>query len=171
MAYIPNTAWLDLKRPPEVRFHSFRCWLSQLLFERLSFSENPERRARQLGQCEAIVLHTVTELEQRGFRLDGPALKSWIETKIITIAEYQEKNLIDNFFIYFKRSWGRYVEQQAEDLKERTKSNAYLKAVRGLKTVPQLAYLAEEDRLREKLRKRQNQAAKKAGEKNQQTLF
>lgn len=166
-----NTDWLNLDLAPEVRFQSFREWLAGLLFERLQFSEHPERRASQIGQCEAIVMQTVTELEQRGFRLDGPALKTWIEDKVNTIADYQEKNLVHNFFAYFKRAWRSYVEQQAEELKEETKSNVYQNAIKGLKTIPQLAYQAEAHRQAEKLRKRQKRADKAASEQQQQTLF
>lgn len=163
--------WLDLKRPPVERLESFRQWVARLLYRKLHFSSHDEVAARQIGQCESIVMQTVAELEKYHFRLEGQALKSWIEAKVDHIAQAQRKNQVHNLYMYFKRSWSVYVGQQAEELKEQTRSAVYEAAIKGVKTIPELEFIVQKERLKASLRKRKTRADKSAAAQRQQKLF
>lgn len=163
--------WLNFKDSPEERLAKFEAWLRFLLSDTLEFSSNRSLADRQIGQCVAIVKATIWELEQRHFRLDGEHLKGWIESKITDIAQSQRKNLIKDFYPYFKRCWDHYVGERAEELRELTRNDVYQNAIKGITTIPEIELILRKERLKKKLLKRQKQRIKSEAERHQLRLL
>jgi len=116
-------------------------------------------------------------LEKHGFYFDGEPLKKLIEEKVNDLARYQRKGQIDKFYAYFKHSWERYIREEADQLSNMAKtmgyhiSAQYNKAIKGLKTIPQLESQSRQESLREQIKKHRKKYTHAEANKNQITMF
>ena len=171
------TAWLDTGLMPEKRLALFHKWLRCRLAERLRWSLNPTKAAKELGQAEAIVRRVVRDLNQRGWLFDGEQLQEIIETKLNDIRKHQKQGSIRNLYIYFKASWERYVALHAESLSDLAKTMGYHIApsynqrIRGLRTIPSLEAKVYEERMSERVARERKALAAKEADESQMELF
>lgn len=175
-------------KAPEVRLLAFDKWVRLELAARIDWSWAGAQKERRIEQCRLRLEQMVLNLWRRGWMLDGRKLAARIEALLDTVAAYQRKGEVRDFWAYFGASVDRYVGANAEEIQIEAmgagaKAANWLKAL-GVERQPEAPKLPElvaqraaeivkvkAETLREKQsRERARQAACKA-DANQPTLF
>ncbi len=157
---------METRRPPAERLVRFEQWLRHQLVDKLQWSRDPVKRDRQIGQCQQFVNGFLVDLNNRGWLFDGPILARIVTEKIEAIAARQKAGQVIDIWVYFRTCWRDYADAAAEKLHDQARSAGYhvSQALRGLKTIPEMAAERQGEITREKLTKARHRLAEKEQE-------
>ncbi len=171
--------WRPVELPPEDRLLKFDAWLHAKLVQRIdwTWAGDAEAQGRRIHQARNYVERMVLALWRRGWLLDGSRLARHILTPLDTIAEYQKRGTIKEFWPYFCATIDRYVGVNSEEIQVEakqagaavTQAMSQLTAILARKgpSLPELlAQRASEPTLREKMA-----TARKRAKSDQIELF
>lgn len=182
--------WRPVELPPAERLLKFDAWLYRRLADRIdwTWAGDTVAQGRRINQARNYVERMVLALWRRGWLLDGSRLAKHILAPLDTIADYQKRGQVEDFWPYFCATVDRYVGVNSEEIQiEAKRIGASMAPVlsqltqilaQRTATMPELlAQRAEEVANANELTLREKQAAlrKKEAvskeEKKQMTLF
>jgi hypothetical protein len=165
--------WMETRRPPAERLVRFEQWLRKQLVDKLQWSRDPVKRDRQIGQCQQFVNGFLVDLNSRGWLFDGPILAKIVTEKIEAIAARQKAGQVIDIWVYFRTCWRDYADAAAEKLHDQARSAGYhvSQALRGLKTIPEMAAQRQTEITREKLAKARQRTKEEAAAADQLPLL
>ncbi len=110
--------WRPVALPPGERLSKFDDWLFRKLSERIdwTWAGDTNAQGRRIHQARNYVERMVLNLWRRGWLLDGSRLAKHILAPIDTVAEYQKRGTIKEFWPYFCATIDRYVGVNSEEI-------------------------------------------------------
>lgn len=107
-----------LTGPDEARLLKFDDWLWSKLWTRIDWrwAGDEVAQRRRCNQARNYMERMVVALWRRGWLLDGKELAKHILAPISTIAEYQGRGAIKEFWPYFCATVDRYVGVNSEEI-------------------------------------------------------
>lgn len=112
-----------LNQAAEARLLKFDDWLYNQLAGRIDWrwAGDDVAQGRRINQARNYVERLVIALWRRGWMLDGQALAAHVIAPLKTVAEYQKRGSIKDFWPYFCATVDRYVGVNSEEIQVEAK--------------------------------------------------
>lgn len=110
------TDWQHTEQPPAARLLKFDAWSRKQLATRLDWTWAGSQREKRIEQARIYLEQMVLGLWRRGWFLDGRRLADRITGMLDTIAGYQKRGFVREFWPYYKAAVDRYVGLNSEEL-------------------------------------------------------